>query len=92
MFDGMMKALKMRCKDIYPLISESQDHPLPLCERTRLKMHLAICGLCEIYNKQLDVICKMAKSLGKDEAKILEDTNMKPEVKERIKKWIAEKS
>jgi hypothetical protein len=92
MFDGMMKTLKMTCKDVYPLISESQDHPLPLCDKTRLKMHLAICGLCEIYNKQLDMICKLAQSLGKEEAKVREDTSMKPEVKEKIKKWIAEKS
>lgn len=92
MFNGMMKALKMTCKDIYPLISESQDHPLPFYNKIRLNIHLAICGLCEMYNKQLDAICKMARSLGKDEDKVLEGTSMKPEVKEKIKKWIAEKT
>lgn len=92
MFDGMMKAFKMTCKDVYPLISESQDHPLPFCDKTRLKMHLAICGLCEIYNKQLDMICKMAQSLGKEDTKVHQDTSMKPEVKEKIKKWIAERN
>jgi hypothetical protein len=55
-------------------------------------MHLAICGLCGIYNKQLDIICRIARSLGKDEAKILEDTHMNPETKEKIKKWIADKT
>jgi hypothetical protein len=92
MFEGMMKSLKMTCQDVYPLISESRDHPLPFCSRFRLKMHLAICGLCGIYNKQLDIICRIARSLGKDEAKILEDTHMNPETKEKIKKWIADKS
>jgi chromosome condensin MukBEF ATPase and DNA-binding subunit MukB len=92
MFDGMMKALKMTCKDVYPLISESQDRPLPFYNKIRLKMHLAICGLCEIYNRQLDIIRKVAQSLGNDETKAREGTNMKPEVKEKIKKWIAEKS
>lgn len=92
MFDGMMKALKMTCEDIYPLISESHDHPLPFYNKIRLNMHLAICRLCEMYNKQLDVICKVARSLGKNEDKILEGTSMRTEVKEKIKKWIAEKT
>lgn len=92
MFDGMMKAFKMTCKDVYPLISESQDHPLSFYNKMRLKIHLAICGLCEIYNRQLDIICKVAQSLGKDEAKVHEGANMKPEAKEKIKKWIEEKS
>ena len=92
MFDGMMNVFKITCKDVYPLISESQNHSLPFCDKTRLKMHLAICGLCEIYNKQLDTICKIAQSLGKDDTKVREDTSMNPEVKEKNKKWITEKS
>jgi len=91
MLNGMMKAMKMTCEQVYPLISESRDHPLSFLNRMRLKMHLTICGLCQIYQKQLDIICKLAQSLGKDEAKVLEDTHMNPEVKEKIKKWIAER-
>ena len=81
----------MSCKDVYPLISENQDHSLPLCSRMRLKMHLAICGLCEIYQKQLEILCRVARSLGKDESKALEKTSLKPEIKEKIQKWIEEK-
>ncbi len=92
MIDGMLKALKMTCKDVYPLISETQDHPLPFFSRMRLKMHLAICELCHIYRKQLEIICKMAQSLGKDDSKAFEETSLKPEVKEKIQKWIAEKT
>ena len=91
MIDGMMKIFKMSCKDVYPLISENQDHSLPLCNRMRLKMHLAICGLCEIYQKQLEILCRVARSLGKDESKALEKTSLKPEIKEKIQKWIEEK-
>ena len=91
MIDGMMKIFKMSCKDVYPLISESRDHPLPFLSQMRLKMHLAICGLCEIYQKQLEILCRIAQSLGKDESKVLEETSMKPEIKEKIQKWIEEK-
>lgn len=91
MFDGMMKTFKMTCEDVYPLISESQDYSLPFVSRMRLKMHLAICGLCEIYLKQLEIICRITRSLGKDECKAFEGTRLKPEVKEKIQKWLEEK-
>ena len=91
MIDGMMKIFKMSCKDVYPLISESRDHSLPFLSRVRLKMHLAICGLCEIYQKQLEILCRIARSLGKDESKALEEISLKPEIKEKLQKWIEEK-
>ena len=91
MIDGMMKIFKMSCKDVYPLISESRDHSLPFLSRVRLKMHLAICGLCEIYQKQLEILCRKARSLGKDNSRVLEETSLKPEIKEKIQKWIEEK-
>ncbi len=92
MIDKMLKALKMTCKDVYPLISASQNHPLPFFGRIRLTMHLAICNLCKIYWEQLKIICRMIQSLGKDESKVFEATSLKPEVKEKIQKFIAEKN
>ena len=78
-------------EDVYPLISESRDHSLPFFSRMRLKMHLAICGLCEIYQKQLEILCRIARSLGKDESKAFEEISLKPEIKEKLQKWIEEK-
>lgn len=92
MFKGMMKTIKMSCEDIYPLISEKRDHPLPFFSRMRLKIHLAICGICEAYNDQLGILCNIAKALGKDESTVLEETSMNPETKEKIQKWITEKN
>ncbi len=86
-----MKTFRMSCEDVYPLISESRDHDLPFLSRMRLKMHLAICGLCEIYQNQLEIICRIAKAIGKDESKALGESCMKPEVKEKIQQWIEEK-
>ena len=40
--DGMIRTLEMNCKNIYLLISEKQNHPLPLYNKIRLNMHLAI--------------------------------------------------
>jgi hypothetical protein len=92
MFNGMMKAFKMTCKDVSPLISESQDHSLSFLSRMRLNIHLALCNLCQIYQKQLETICQLTRSLGKEESKAFEEKSLKPEVKEKIQKWIEEKS
>ena len=92
MISGMMKTFKMTCEDVYPLISESRDRSLPFFKRMRLKMHLALCGLCNIYQNQLDILSKIARLLGKNETKALEDINMKPETKEKIQKWIITKT
>ena len=91
MFKGMMEIFKMSCKDVYPLISENQDHPLTFLSRMRLNMHLAICGLCETYQKQLEILCRVARTQGEDETKAHEKTSLKPEIKEKLQKWIEEK-
>jgi hypothetical protein len=91
MMNGMLKALKMTCKDVYPLISESQDHSLSFFSRMRLNLHLSICAFCETYLKQLEVICRLSRSLGKDEPNVHEEISLNPEAKEKIQKWIEEK-
>ena len=55
-----MSIFKMTCKDVYPLISEEMDHSLSFSRRVRLKMHLAICNLCQIYSKQLQTLRNLA--------------------------------
>ena len=92
MISGMMKAFKMTCEDVYPLISENRDRSLPFFKRLRLKMHLTLCGLCNIYQNQLDILGKIARLLGKNETKALEETSMRPETKEKIQKWILNKT
>ncbi len=86
-----MSIFKMTCKDVYPLISEEMDRPLSFGARVRLKMHLGICSLCEIYRKQLATLRSLARSLGKEDSRITETTVLNPETKEKIQKFIKEK-
>ena len=55
-----MSIFKMTCKDVYPLISEEMDHSLSFSRRARLKIHFAICNLCQIYSKQLQTLRNLA--------------------------------
>jgi len=87
----LLSLFKITCKDVYPLISEEMDRPLSLGASVRLKIHLAICNLCEIYKKQLETLRSLARSLGKEDSKIIESATLKPETKEKIQKLIKEK-
>jgi hypothetical protein len=86
-----MSLFKMTCKDVYPLISEEMDHSLSLIGRVRLKMHLAICNLCQIYSKQLQTLRNLARNLGKEDSQAIEKKTLSPETKEKIQKYIKEK-
>ena len=88
---SLMSLFKMTCEDVYPLISEEMDRPLSMGARMRLKMHLGICNLCELYRKQLETLRRLAQSLGKEDSKVNEETVLNPEIKEKIQKAIKEK-
>ena len=87
----LMSFFKMTCKDVYPLISEEMDHTLSFGGRIRLKMHLAMCHLCELYRKQLEILQVLSQNLGKENSKVMETAVLKPETKEKIQNYIKEK-
>lgn len=73
------------CEDTTPLISELMDHNLPLGKRLRLKFHLGMCGVCRIYEKQLEIIRALARKLGGDDAPTQKDAALSEQAKARIK-------
>ena len=44
------------CKQSSMLLSQSQDRPLGLVERLRLRAHLAICERCRRVSSQFDFL------------------------------------
>ncbi len=83
-----MSILKMTCKDVYPLISEEMDHSLSFSRRVRLKMHLAVCNLCQVYSRQLQMLRNLARNLGKENSQAIEKKTLSPDTKEKIQKYI----
>ena len=83
-----MKRLKMSCEDTSLLISEAMDHRVGFGKRLRLKIHLALCGVCMYYKKQLETIRKLAQNLAREDCPVHADTALKPEAKEKIKKML----
>jgi hypothetical protein len=49
----MARPLKITCLEASRLLSQSMDTPLPLWQRARLRLHLALCDACTNFSRQL---------------------------------------
>ncbi|MEO8506297.1 MAG: anti-sigma factor [Betaproteobacteria bacterium] len=41
------------CEDVSHLLSQAEETRLSVLERTRVRWHLAVCGMCRAFDKQL---------------------------------------
>jgi len=46
------------------MISEGKDHPLSFKQRFGLRMHLMMCALCRGYEKNLELLGRIAARAG----------------------------
>lgn len=80
--------LKMTCKDTSPLISEMMDHRVSFVKRLKIRIHLALCGVCLYYKEQLETIRALSKNLGREDFSVKNDATLPQESKDKIKKMI----
>jgi predicted anti-sigma-YlaC factor YlaD len=59
------RSAELSCKEVARLLSDGQDRELDATERTRLKLHLAICTACRNVEQQMELIRRAMKRLGK---------------------------
>jgi len=85
MVGALLKQLKISCEDTSPLISESMDHRISLGKKLRIKIHLAICGACQCYKTQLDIIKALARKMGNEDSALNKEVSLRPELKDKIK-------
>ncbi|HEX5133370.1 MAG TPA: zf-HC2 domain-containing protein [Candidatus Krumholzibacteria bacterium] len=52
----------MQCKEIARLLSEAQDRKLSWRERIGLRMHVAMCRMCQIYSHQLATLTRVYRA------------------------------
>jgi len=48
--------LKIDCKEASRLLSQAMDQKLPLWDRARLRLHLAVCDACANFSRQLQLL------------------------------------
>jgi predicted anti-sigma-YlaC factor YlaD len=44
------------CKDVSRLLSQAEDRPMSAWERARVQWHLAVCGMCRAFDRQLAIM------------------------------------
>ncbi|UCG52777.1 MAG: zf-HC2 domain-containing protein [Candidatus Latescibacterota bacterium] len=54
----------MTCKEIAKLLSEQQDHKLPMSRRIMIRLHLAMCIFCRRLAKHLQFIHRLSEAVG----------------------------
>lgn len=84
----ILNYFRMTCKDTSPLISEMMDHSLPTGRRLKLKIHLVLCRFCRYYKTQLEIIRKLAGTLGREESPGLESAILSPQARKKLQDLI----
>jgi predicted anti-sigma-YlaC factor YlaD len=60
------KELKLdTCRDISALVSRAMDARLPVGERLRVRLHLAMCSACRRFARQVRLLRWGAREIGR---------------------------
>jgi predicted anti-sigma-YlaC factor YlaD len=81
----------LTCKDVSHLISERQERPLGFRERWGLRIHLWMCAYCRAFERQIAVLSRIMRELGRRAEADAEGIDLSPEARERIRKAVAER-
>lgn len=84
----------LSCKEISELVSQSLDQPLPWSKRVRVRLHLAMCGLCRGYR---NTILSLRENIRKTRPEPGEDgldpgLRLPPAARERIRRRLRQQS
>lgn len=79
----------LTCKDASRLISERHERPLSFRERWGLRLHLMMCLYCRRFERQVALISRALRRLGRQTEGVMEGSEFTPEARERIRKAVA---
>ncbi len=57
--------MMMNCRQATRLLSDAQEHKLPIMDRAALKMHVVMCSGCRNFAKQMGVLREIAHAYAK---------------------------
>lgn len=55
--------LRVDCKEMSRLLSDSQDQTLPSGERNRMRLHLVVCQTCRTVSEQFDFLRRAMRQI-----------------------------
>ncbi|MCC8408242.1 hypothetical protein LJ707_04825 [Mucilaginibacter sp. UR6-1] len=80
-----LERIAYNCRKATLLIEKKQEVKLTMREKLELKLHLAGCSICRIYEKQSVLINLMMQKLFKEERKEIRlDSSYKLDLQKRI--------
>ena len=84
---NMKTKLMINCEEAARLLSDKLEHPLPLYKRILLKMHIAMCGACCLYGKQIAALKDLVARRSKDDYELFPPlkSSLSDETCERMK-------
>lgn len=88
----VMARLTPTCEVVSQKVSQSMDHPLPLGDRIRVRLHLLVCELCARYEKQLLAMRRMLESHLNEIEEPSSDVRLSDEARKRIKQELERNS
>jgi len=87
-----LKKVIYNCKQATLLIEKRQIRKLSFRESIELRIHLAGCSMCQLYNKQSQIINQMVLQLFHDTqlqvSTLTLDENFKKELQDRIEEGL----
>jgi len=86
--NSLLCRFNLTCQDTSSLISEMMDHKVSFIKRLKIKIHLAMCGVCLYYKEQLELIRDLSKNLGREDFPVNADETLSQESKQKIEKMI----
>jgi len=91
----MMKAiyrLTFTCEIVTQKISEGLDHPLPLRERVKIRVHVLFCKFCNRYEKQLLALHRAFQNRVESQFDEEDGEGLSDEARQIIKRALKDKS
>lgn len=80
----------LNCKEASHLISEREERPLGLRERWGLWLHLLICSYCRRFERQVAMLRRALRELGRRAEAEAVAVDLSPEARARIRSALAE--
>jgi len=90
--DSILGLMCITCRDISPIISEMVDWPVTSLKYWRIKIHLAMCGVCRYYKTQLKILTRLTHELVNNNSPAKVDFALSPESKEPYKQILNTKT
>lgn len=76
----MRNLFNLNCRDVARIVSDSMDHPLPLTQKLKVRIHLAMCKYCARFAKQMHFLRKICQ----EQAEPPSDAALPDEARHRI--------